>query len=148
MATGQDSQWPLFAGLGPVDARPTVPRLARTFCEMVLRGWGLDSLAEDCRLIASELTSNIVRTATGPDGQPGGAGLLLVWLRLLSDRSRVRVEAWDNITLDRGVPVWRQAASTDESGRGLELVYKLSHDWGWDHLPAHNAKRVWAQLPR
>ena len=53
--TAQDSGWPLFAGLGPLGALPTVPRLARTFCVMVLGGWGLDSLAEDCELLASEL---------------------------------------------------------------------------------------------
>ncbi len=97
----------------------------------VLEGWGLD--------------------ATGPDGRPRydeRGGLPLRWLRLLSDRARVRVEVWDTVALDRGVPVLRRAAATDESGRGLDLVRALSLDWGWDHLPAHDAKRVWALLPR
>ena len=149
--TAWDPGWPLFAGLGPLGALPTVPRLARTFCSMVLGGWGLDSLAEDCELVASELVANIVRAATGPDGHPGYDGhgrLPVLWLRLLSDRSRVRLEAWDNLPLDRGVPVLRRAATTDESGRGLGLVNELSQDWGWDHSPAHDAKCVWALLSR
>jgi len=149
--TAQEPGWPLFAGLGPLGALPTVPRLARTFCQMVLGGWGLDRLAEDCELVASELSANVVRAATGPDGQPGYDGhgrLPLLWLRLLSDRMRVRVEVWDNIPIDRGVPVLREAAITDESGRGLELISQLSQDWGWDHRPALHAKRVWALLPR
>ena len=117
--------WPLFAGLGPLGALGTVPRLARTFCLMVLDGWGLNGLADDCELIASELTANVVRAAAGPDGHPRydeHGGLPLLWLRLLSDRAQVRVEVWDTVPLDRGVPVLRHAAATDESGRGLDLV--------------------------
>jgi hypothetical protein len=117
---------------------------------MVLGGWRLDGLADDCELIASELTANVVRAAAGPDGHPRydeRGGLPLLWLRLLSDRAQVRVEVWDTVPLDRGVPVLRCAAADDESGRGLELVRELSLDWGWDHLPAHDAKRVWALLP-
>jgi hypothetical protein len=149
--TARNSGWPLFAGLGPLGALPTVPRLARAFCVMVLGGWGLDSLADDCELVASELTSNVVRAATGPGGQPRyheRGGLALLWLRLLSDRAQVRVEVWDSLPADAGIPVLRGAAATDESGRGLELVEGLSRDWGWDHLPAHDAKRVWALLAR
>jgi len=145
----QGPGWPLFAGLGPLGALPTVPRLARMFCVMVLAGWGLSAIADDCELVASELTANVVRAATGFDGHPcydGRGTLPLLWLRLLSDRAQVRVEVWDTVPLGHGVPVLRVAASTDESGRGLELVDHLSLDWGWDHLPAHDAKRVWALL--
>jgi hypothetical protein len=148
--TANDSGWPLFAGLGPLGALPTVPRLARSFCLMVLNGWGLGSLADDCELVVSELSSNVVRAATGPSGQPcydERGRLPLLWLRLLSDHAQVRVEVWDTVPLDAGLPVLRLAAATDESGRGLELVESLSLDWGWDHLPAHDAKRVWALLP-
>jgi hypothetical protein len=148
--TMQDSGWPLFSGIGPLGALPTVPRLARTFCVLVLRGWGLDRLADDCELVASELSSNVVRAVTGPDGQPcydERGRLPLLWLRLLSDHAQVRVECWDTVPLDAGMPSLRIAATTDESGRGLELVEGLSSDWGWDHQPAHHAKRVWAILP-
>jgi hypothetical protein len=138
--------WPLFAGLGPLGALPTVPRLARTFCVLVLGEWGLGSLADDCELVVSELISNVVRAATGRSGQPcydERGRLPLLWLRLLSDH----VQVWDTVPLEIGIPVLRLAATTDETGRGLELVEGLSLDWGWDHLPAHDAKRVWALLP-
>ena len=146
----QASGWPLFAGLGPLGALETVPRLARSFCQLVVSGWGLTGLADDCELVASELTSNVVRAAAGPDGHPcydDRCRLPLLWLRLLSDRARVRLEVWDTVPLERGVPLLRKAADDDESGRGLGLVDAISDDWGWDHVPAHSAKRVWALLP-
>src|SRR5207237_196049 len=56
-------------GLGPLGALPTAPRLVRGFTAVVLGGWKLAELAEDAELIVSELCSNVVRAATGPDGQ-------------------------------------------------------------------------------
>jgi hypothetical protein len=56
--------WPLFAGLGPLGALPTVPRLARVLSGLVLPGWGLAGLADDCELVNRELTSNVIRAAT------------------------------------------------------------------------------------
>ena len=40
----------------------------------------------------------------------------------------------------------RSAGPDDESGRGLDLINQLSVDWGWDHLPGRDVKRVWAVL--
>jgi hypothetical protein len=142
--------WSLSASLGPLGALATVPRLARAFCQLVVSGWCLGELAADCELVASELTANVVRASTGPDDHPyydPFGRLPLLWLRLLSDRARVQVEVWDTVPLERGVPVLRHAADDDECGRGLDLVEAISHDWGWDHQPAHSAKRVWALLP-
>jgi len=116
---------------------------------MVVNGWSLGELAADCELVCSELTANVVRAAAGPDGHARYdeyGRLPLMWLRLLSDRARVLVEVWDTIPLEHGVPVLRHAAGDDESGRGLDMVEAVSHDWGWDHPPAHRAKRVWALL--
>jgi hypothetical protein len=153
--TPQLPAWPLFAGLGPLGALPPVPRLARAFTRIVLASWGLGHLTDDSELVASELSSNVVRAATGEDGKPRydeHGRLPLLWLRLLSDHTlsdhtgRVRLEVWDTVPLDLGVPLPRQAAQLDESGRGLDIVAELSKDWGWDHIPAHNAKRVWALL--
>jgi hypothetical protein len=89
-----------------------------------------------------------VQAAAGPDGRPRyDAGRLpVLWLRLLSDRVRLRVEVWDDLPLSCGVPVRRQAGEDDESGRGLELVDALTKDWGWETVPSHYAKRVWATL--
>jgi hypothetical protein len=146
---GAAPAWPLFAGLGPLGALPTVPRLARVFTGLVLPGWTLADLADDCELVISELTSNVVRAATGPDGHPrydGDGRLPVLWLRLLSDRAQLCVEVWDNLAAELGRPEPRCATRDDENGRGLDLVSKLSLDWGWDHLPGHDAKRVWALL--
>jgi anti-sigma regulatory factor (Ser/Thr protein kinase) len=153
------SAWPLVAGLGPLGALPTAPRLARSFTAVVLGGWELAELAEDAELIASELCSNVVRAASGPDGRPrydGDGRLPLLWLRLLSDGAQLRIEAWDTAAAELGVPTPRRAAADEESGRGLHLVSQLSLDWGWDYLPGHDrpgrdlpghaAKRVWALL--
>jgi hypothetical protein len=152
-ATQDGAGWPLFAGLGPLGALPTVPRLARAFTGLVLTGWGLGGLADDCELIVSELTGNVISAATGPDGQPrydAGGRLPVLWLRLQADRAQLWLEVWDSLPVELGVPAMRHAADTDEAGRGLELVAALSKDWGWDPLPGHGAshpaKRVWAVL--
>ncbi len=139
----------MFSGLGPLGALPTVPRLARAFTGLVLAGWGLGRLTDDCELVASELTSNVIRAATGPDGQPrydAHGRLPVLWLRLLTDRTRLRLEVWDNLAPELGVPLKRQAVATDENGRGLELVGALSQGWGWDVAPGSDVKRVWAVL--
>jgi hypothetical protein len=107
---------------------------------VVVSGWDLTELGEDCQLIASELVTNVLQAA----GEEREARL---WLGLMSDRARLRVECWDDLPLARGVPVRRAARSDDECGRGLDLVDALTVDWGWDHLPACDAKRVWALLP-
>jgi hypothetical protein len=141
--------WPLFAGLGPLGALPTAPKLARMFIKLVLPAWNLDDLVDDCELIISELTSNVIRAATGPDESPRydiRGRLPVLWVRLLSDHVQLRVEVWDNLPPELGLPQPRHAAWDDVTGRGLDLVGNLSLDWGWDRLPAHDAKRVWALL--
>jgi Histidine kinase-like ATPase domain len=143
--------WPLFAGLGPLGALPTVGRLARAFTALVLASWRLGDLAEDCETVTGEMVANVVQAATGPDGQPRydeQGRLPVLWLRLLSDGAALRIEVWDTLSGALGVPVPRAAGPYDESGRGLTLIAALSRDWGCDHLPSHDAKRVWALLPR
>jgi hypothetical protein len=141
--------WPLFAGLGPLGALPTAPRLVRSFAALVLGTWGLAAFGDDTELLLSELATNAVAAATGPDGRPrydDSGGLHLLWARLLSDRQRLRLEVWDTIREEMGVPVQRQAGPDDESGRGLELLEMLSAAWGWEPVPGRAAKKVWAEL--
>lgn len=143
------ADWPLTSDLGPLGALPTAPRLARGFIAVVLAGWGLARLADVTELLVSELAANVVRASTGPDGSPrydSDGRLPLLWVRLLSDRSRVMVEVWDNLPPALGTPVVRHPGPEGESGRGLEMIETLSEDWGWEHVPGWRGKRVWAVL--
>lgn len=148
-------EWPLFTGLGPVGALPTAARLARAFTRTIVGHWGLSCLAEDCELVTSELVANVVQAATAADGLPWydeHGGLPLLWVRLLSDGVRLRVEVWDNLPPALGVPEPRRPARSAESGRGLGIVREVSLDWGWDQVPrrppGRDAKRVWAILEK
>jgi hypothetical protein len=141
--------WPLFSGLGPLGALPTVPRLARAYTALVLGGWGLGGVAEDSQTIVSELAANVVRAATGADGGPAYSDdgrLPVVWVRLMADRALLGIEVWDTLPVAAGVPVLREAASDAESGRGLEIIAALSTDWGWERVPGLGGKRTWALL--
>lgn len=141
--------WSLSSNLGPLGALPTAPSLARGFVSEVLEGWGMSVLAHTTELIASELTTNVVRAATGPDGKPmydDEGGLPLLWLRLLTDRTRVLIEVWDNLPTAFGAPVVQHPEPDEESGRGLEMVDILSADWGWEKVAGWDGKRVWALM--
>ena len=143
--------WSLSSNLGPLGALPTAPSLARGFVTSVLESWGMSMLADITELIASELTTNVVQAATDEDGKPrydDAGSLPLVWLRLLSDRVQLLIEVWDNIPDVLGAPVVQHPDELDESGRGLEIVDTLSDEWGWEHVPGWNGKRVWAVLAR
>jgi hypothetical protein len=144
--------WPLFTGLGPMGALPTTPGLARAFTALTLGSWdltGIPDLAETSELIASELSTNVVRPATGEDGSAvyqADGRLTQMWLRLMSDRTQVRIEMWDNLPQSAGVPVLRHPEESEEHGRGLQMVDRLSRDWGWSPVPGMRAKFVWALL--
>lgn len=144
------ADWPLISDLGPLGALPTAPRLARGFVAVVLTGWGMTALAEVTELLVTELTTNVVRASTGVDGRPRydmEGRLPLLWVRLLSDRSRVMLEVWDNLPTAYGEPVVRHPGPGEEGGRGLEMLEALSADWGWENVPGWHGKRVWALLP-
>lgn len=143
--------WSLSSNLGPLGALPTAPSLARGFVTSVLETWGMSMLADPAELIASELTTNVVRAATDEDGKPRydeSGSLPLLWLRILSDRMQLMVEVWDNIPDELGAPTIRYANELDESGRGLDIVDTLSDEWGWESVPGWHGKRVWALLGR
>lgn len=144
-------EWPLFTGLGPVGALPTAARLARAFTLAIVANWGLSSLADDCELVIGELVANVVQAATSADGRPWydeRGRLPLLWVRLMSDGVRLRLEVWDNLPVDLGAPQPRRPTRNEESGRGLGIVRELSRDWGWDHIPSQGAKRVWVLLEK
>ena len=144
--------WPLFTGLGPMGALPTAPGLARAFTTLALGSWdltGVPDLAQTSELIVSELSANVVRLATGQDGSAvyqADGRLTQLWLRLMSDRAQVRIEVWDKLPPSAGVPVLRHPEQSEEHGRGLQMVDRLSRDWGWSLVPAMQTKFVWVLL--
>jgi hypothetical protein len=40
----------------------------------------------------------------------------------------------------------RHPEQSEEHGRGLQMVDRLSRDWGWNPVPGMRAKLVWALL--
>lgn len=141
--------WSLSSNLGPLGALPTAPSLARGFVSVVLEGWDMAALADTAELIASELATNVVQAATGPDERPrydDEGGLPLLWLRLLSDGAQVMIEVWDNLPAILGAPAVQEAADDDEHGRGLLMVDLLTEDWGWEKVTGWDGKRIWALL--
>ena len=113
----------------PNDLR--APREARLAITQFLTRAGLPQLIDDAQLLASELVTNAVQHACGP-----------IKVRASLSEGFVRIEVSDCATANAPAP--RHAAPTDEGGRGMELVEKLSVRWGWQTSP--EAKVVWIEL--
>lgn len=143
------ADWPLTSDLGPVGALPTAPRLSRGFVGATLMGWGLSTLTDITELLVSELSTNVVRASSNPDGSlryDREGKLPLLWIRLLSDRARLLIEVWDTVPATLGAPVARHPEPDEESGRGLEIIETLADEWGWETVPGWPGKKVWALL--
>jgi len=143
------AEWPLTSDLGPVGALPTAPRLSRGFVGATLNGWGLASLIDITELLVSELSTNVVRASSEPDGTlryDAEGKLPLLWIRLLSDRARLLIEVWDTVPAALGAPVARHPEPDEESGRGLEIIENLAEEWGWETVPGWTGKKVWVVL--
>ncbi|WUH92483.1 SpoIIE family protein phosphatase [Streptomyces sp. NBC_00433] len=111
---------------------PRAAGQARQYVRARLATWGLADLVLTTELLVSELVGNAVRHASGP-----------VRLRLLRSRTLI-CEVYDG---SLNTPRIRRADSTDEGGRGLQLVAALSRRWGARYL--QDGKCIWAeqQLP-
>lgn len=109
---------------------PSEVGAARRFLTATLRGWDCEAIADTARLLASELLTNAVAHATGP-----------VTMRLRLADGGLTVEVADRSTR---LPRMRQAAPTDEAGRGLALLDTLADAWGT--RPAPDGKTVWFRL--
>lgn len=118
-------------------------RWGRRHTTEILSGWGLvDAVAEDARLIVSELLSNAVQHAgKNPSAPAEGVRCgLLLWL---TDRG-LTVSVYDD---DTRPPVRRSTSTDAERGRGLLLVESLSEAWGYTRSWPTPGKLVWARLP-
>ncbi|MER6308940.1 SpoIIE family protein phosphatase [Streptomyces sp. NPDC001657] len=90
--------------------------------------WGLAAEAFTTELILSELVTNSIRYASGPIG-----------VRLIRDTSLI-CEVSDRSSTS---PHLRQAATTDEGGRGLFLVAQLAERWGTRYTAG--GKVIWTE---
>lgn len=105
---------------------------ARTLVTDTLASWDLRHLTDDAVLIVTELVSNAVAHASGPD-------MRVSVVRV--DARRVRVSVID---ADRTRPQPRPFDVERERGRGLLLIEAMSCTWGVHLL--HGGKAVWAEL--
>ncbi|MGW4391075.1 SpoIIE family protein phosphatase [Streptomyces sp. NPDC004685] len=106
----------------------TAVRNARDLAARQLSEWGLEGLEDATKLIVSELVTNAVSHGAGP-----------IDLRLV----RHQVLTCEVSDTDSCAPRTRRARTTDEHGRGLSLVAKLSRRWGCRWAPG--GKIVWAE---
>ncbi|WP_123553660.1 ATP-binding protein [Kitasatospora cineracea] len=99
--------------------RPESASQARQLVRMVLAEWSLDDLVDDAVLVASEMVTNSAKT---------GCHTAMTFQIIRTTAASVRILVTDGC---RVLPVRIKAGSGDESGRGLELVHKLTHGrWG------------------
>lgn len=113
----------------------SVPQ-ARIAAGRALDRWGLPDLADDVRLVVSELVTNAMRLGT------------TLTLTLTAHSGAVGIEVTDG---SPKAPRVTPARPYDESGRGLLLVRHLAKGWGvrWDRgVPGRPPKTVWAVISR
>ncbi|WP_159940305.1 MULTISPECIES: ATP-binding protein [unclassified Nocardiopsis] len=114
-------------------------RQAREFAVRLLAAWGVSELAEDVRLIVSELVGNACRHALPENGVHGYAHIV-VQMRHLGAGEGVVCMVADSSAKE---PVRVDAHHFAESGRGLGLVSAFSREWGWRVIEGRG-KIVWA----
>lgn len=113
-----------------VPSEPSAVARVRADVVAKLTDWGLAEQAFTTELILSELVTNSIRYASGP-----------VQVRLIRDRHLICEVADHSITS----PHLRQAAMTDEGGRGLFLVAQLAERWGTRYTS--DGKVIWTEQP-
>ncbi|WP_258053555.1 SpoIIE family protein phosphatase/ATP-binding protein [Streptomyces sp. Ru72] len=96
--------------------------------------WGLAELGFAMELVLSELVTNAIRYGSPP-----------IHVRLIHDDRTLVCEVADGSSTS---PHLRYAATTDEGGRGLFLVSRMTERWGTRYTP--QGKVIWAEqaLPK
>ncbi|MGW2562627.1 ATP-binding protein [Streptomyces sp. NPDC001514] len=119
---------------GTCQADPALVGHARTLATRQLDQWGLEHLVDSTELIVSELVTNAIRHGNGVRDGRGMVGLRLIRHEMLT------CEVSD--TSDSH-PRLRHPRTTDENGRGLHLVSKLSRRWGT--RCTRDGKLIWSE---
>jgi anti-sigma regulatory factor (Ser/Thr protein kinase) len=123
-------------------ALPTTPACARGHVRSVAREWGLVHLADNAELLVSELITNAVQASERLKLRADQAAVPVVKLWLISDGSSLIIQVWD---ASNELPVIKDFAEVDDSGRGLFLVETLSEDWGF-YQADDGGKVVWCLI--
>lgn len=134
--------WPLRYVLPPVAALPTAAKMARAHVRDVLGEWGLHHFEDNAILITSELVANVVQQCHDHNGIPVYVNdrMPLLQLSLFSNREHLLITVWDQAP---GTPAEQHADDDAETGRGLEIIGRLST---WDWYPVQGGKIVRALL--
>ncbi|MFD0169573.1 SpoIIE family protein phosphatase [Streptomyces decoyicus] len=110
--------------------KPEAVTEARTRATRKLTEWGLENLEFTTELVVSELVTNAIRYGSPP-----------IRLRMIRDRNLI-CEVSDGSSTS---PHIRRALETDEGGRGLFMVAKLTQLWGTRYHA--RGKTIWAEQP-
>ena len=119
---------PLAARPFPADA--SAPSLARRFVADAVAGWVTDETCDTARLLVSELVTNAVTYTHKP-----------CRVEIASEPGALTISVLDR---DHGVLHRLRSEPEDPTGRGLDLVERLTLAWGCERGPA--GKRVWFSL--
>ncbi|MEU9454043.1 SpoIIE family protein phosphatase [Streptomyces sp. NPDC048277] len=111
-----------------IEAADRMVGRARELAARQLALWGLAEESFTTELIVSELVTNALRYG----GEP-------ITLRLIRDRSLI-CEVSDGSSTS---PHVRRAQDTDEGGRGLYLITRLTQNWGTRY--GARGKTIWAE---
>jgi PAS domain S-box-containing protein len=122
-------------GLGPeriatwdLPTDPAIVANARSLAVRQLMAWGLEDLGMTTELVVSELVTNAIRHGDGP-----------IRLRLIRQDVLICEVADSSSTSPR----LKHARTTDEGGRGLFLVARMTRRWGTRYT--QSGKLIWAE---
>ncbi|GGK75801.1 hypothetical protein Sme01_51480 [Sphaerisporangium melleum] len=111
-------------------------RAARRFVRRHLREWGLEELADDLEVMASEVVTNALTHADSD---------VEVRLREYPDRIHLEVRDTDpNPAVPEPIVLSEEANAVAEHGRGLIIVSGLAATWG--NSPSGRGKTVWLDI--
>ncbi|MEV5847040.1 SpoIIE family protein phosphatase [Streptomyces sp. NPDC051985] len=113
-----------------IEAQEMMVGRARELTARQMAVWGLAEDSFTTELIVSELLTNALRYG----GEP-------ITLRLIRDQSLI-CEVSDGSSTS---PHVRRAQETDEGGRGLYLITRLTQNWGTRY--GERGKTIWAEQP-
>lgn len=116
---------------------PRSVRIARAIVGAHLDLWGLGVLADRAELALSELLTNVWRHT-----RPNGDGQRNAQITLTRTPDGVALLVHDS---DPALPILKSAASSEESGRGLQLVTAVADRFGVSLSPS-GGKDVWLSL--